>query len=267
MTELKYYIKESNLIKEILNDDEYLFSTFEDKYNENNWNDLSDDELLLKEKWYYISRYQPGVDYSERNHRYWSIAINERLGNSIDPEDLINKLKELKSITNITIRPNSKVIILQYNDNFKNDKERYQSLLNFYNYFESKNYSDSNFIELEPRKLEIINRDFDYVYHITTKQAYNKIKKVGLCPKSHNKKSNHGKRIYFLSGNILKKDLELYADNLYPDNEEVIILKIDIKKLEKERGNINIYSDPQTINRYKGMFTYNAIPSYYIERI
>ena len=103
-----------------------------------------------------------------------------------------------------------------------------------------------------------------YVYHITTRQRYEKIKKVGLCPKHHDRKSHHPSRTYVLSHEISDADLAKYSKMLYDDLDDVVILKVDTEGFKNHRCEINFYGDTQSNPKFKSMFTLESIPTNFI---
>lgn len=92
----------------------------------------------------------------------------------------------------------------------------------------------------------------EFIYHITDIKYLNKIKSIGLTPKTKAKVSDHPERVYF---SLNKK----YALNLWEkmkifvQKEKGIILTIDTKGLDN-----TFYNDPNFAN--KGVYTYNNIP-------
>ena len=276
MKEIRNYIKErindvnnflncfadSSLFNEALHDDAFLYGTYEDAYDEDN---------TLSEDCYYITKFD-FADY-DYVHSYpmYQACLDERLDDSLSSDDLAEKLKTINGITNVVTSNEIKnLLIIQCKDSFKQsqDYKKFESLLNFFNYYIAKERFDDIYgmqMTLEARKPTKMNEfSLPYVYHITTKQRYEKIKKVGLCPKHHDKKSYHPSRIYVLSHEINDNDLFEYSKMLYDNLTDVVILKIDTEGFKKYRCEINFYGDPQSNKKFKSMFTLESIPTNFI---
>ena len=285
MKELKEYILSNNIdidydfLHPRLSND-WLFNDFEDEYKKNNYESLNEKELKEKEDIFYSDKFNSGIEYGSENYITYRILLYERLEESLDANWLIEKLSELNHITKIELANYSKYVIRIYiDDEFDIDDENYkkfESLLNFFNYFISRKQKTSNdekIIFIEGRKPAKINTNdtLPFVYHITTKQAWEKIKKVGLTNKSHKKKSYHSSRIYCLLSSLPVNILKEYAKLLYDSLDNVVFLKINIKQFKEDREKIDkeclsFYGDPQTPAGY-GVFTLEYIPSKYIEKI
>jgi hypothetical protein len=89
------------------------------------------------------------------------------------------------------------------------------------------------------------------VYHITDVRYLDKIKSIGLTPKTKSKLSSHPERIYVA---LDKEDaLNLWKRmKIFIPKEKGILLTIDTEKLSD-----TFYNDPNFIN--KGVYTYNNI--------
>lgn len=109
------------------------------------------------------------------------------------------------------------------------------------------------------------------IYHITPSYNYDKIKEIGLCPKTKNKGLNYPERIYFgldinsikLLKNQLKKNEKLYnvksnkADKTMLN--DYVLLEIDKQKLG---DNIKFYYD---VNAENCIYTTDNIPLQFIK--
>lgn len=101
-------------------------------------------------------------------------------------------------------------------------------------------------IRYEPKFDTPISIDYlDYVYHITTDIAYNKIKLLGLTPKLQSKLANHPGRIYLLTSDdvdtIDETALALITTFKNKDRvKNIMVLKIDSKYLQSHK----FYEDP-----------------------
>lgn len=86
---------------------------------------------------------------------------------------------------------------------------------------------------------------FKYLYHATPAFRYEKIKRIGLVPKSRSKKTKHADRIYFATN---PRDARLIAAMLanyekrfqYEEKKPYIILRINTESIP----NFKIYQDP-----------------------
>ena len=89
------------------------------------------------------------------------------------------------------------------------------------------------------------------IYHITDAKYLDKIKHIGLTPKTKSKLSSHPERIYAA---LDKEDtLNLWKRmKIFIPKEKDILLTIDTEKL-----NNTFYNDPNFQN--KGVYTYNNI--------
>jgi hypothetical protein len=111
---------------------------------------------------------------------------------------------------------------------------------------------------------EISEEDLpDKGYHITPSKNEEKIKKIGLSPRSKEKISRHPERIYFVTD---IDDLIPLADSpeFSPGGQHdgnYTIFEFDLKELRKHRK-IRFFSDPRYIN--KGYYTYENIPPKYL---
>ena len=127
-------------------------------------------------------------------------------------------------------------------------------------------------IQIEPKFIIEATEEIykqNYLYHITLASKYDKIKNIGLIPKSYCKKVYHPDRIYFYykeldDFNFKKQAKSLYKnDDDYIDNVknyltdkglEIVILKIDLSKFNKLQ--YRFFYDP---NQMLSVFTYEVI--------
>lgn len=91
-----------------------------------------------------------------------------------------------------------------------------------------------------------------FIYHITDSKYIDSIKKIGLKPKSLNKRSNHSERIYF---SLDENKSKVLWNNLKYDlpKGKGVLLVIDTINL-----NNTFYKDPNFKNM--GIYTYENIP-------
>lgn len=120
-------------------------------------------------------------------------------------------------------------------------------------------------IYLKLEKKRDSNEDTDIVipsilYHITHERHLEKIKKIGLVPKSKSKKSAHPERIY-LAGNEESaiKLVKEFSNLEYEFEHNYVLLEIDTNKAVefKRDKNFKLNKDP---NFTEGYFTYDNIP-------
>ena len=153
------------------------------------------------------------------------------------------------------------------------------SLLNISGYYISSYKKDNNETEylnlninifMNSEKLNIVfNKNFDFedtgiklfLYHVTDEKHINKIKQIGLTPKSNKMIDNHPDRIYLFES---VDDINSFISNksYYVEDFNPVKLKINIKSLPK----IKLYKDPKYTN-IDAYYTYDNIPSYSIKII
>jgi RNA:NAD 2'-phosphotransferase (TPT1/KptA family) len=94
------------------------------------------------------------------------------------------------------------------------------------------------------------------LYHVTNSRYLDKILKIGLIPKSKNKRVHHPDRIYFGYTEIGCRNLILQFNKDASDNNKPIqkwsVLEIDTYSLD-----LTIYTDP---DYYDGCWTSDNIP-------
>lgn len=126
-------------------------------------------------------------------------------------------------------------------------------------YFNEKlfeNITKSHFtqITIESRFNKISDKK-EILYHVTSKNNKEKIKNIGLVPKSKNKRANHTDRIYLGFDKIITKNLAYQFSK-----GDYILLKINTNGL-----NVNFYNDSDFTGN--GVYTYDNIPIDNIEII
>jgi putative nucleotidyltransferase with HDIG domain len=117
-----------------------------------------------------------------------------------------------------------------------------------------------------PRQLTA-NEASRFWYHVTPTNVWlNKIKKIGLCPKSQSQRAIHPERIYLFDEDIYTTTDDFIFLGLNKNKgknnkkEEYSVLKITPKDLISK---IKFYKDPYS----EGYFTYDNIPPEYIKEI
>jgi hypothetical protein len=110
--------------------------------------------------------------------------------------------------------------------------------------------------------LEIDTNKFTDVYHISPSVYDEKIKKIGLVPKSKSKMSHHPERVYFVAR---ESDANAMADIFSGDNPvEYSVYKVNLKKARQNDGAIRIFQDP---NLNSGFYTLSNIPPEYVTKV
>ena len=165
-------------------------------------------------------------------------------------------------------------------DEYMNRENDIKQYIDKMGYFISDSYVDTVLsqygqiihIQIEPKFIieatdEIYKQN--YLYHITLGVKYDKIKNIGLIPKSYCKKVYHPDRIYFYykeldDFNFKNQAISLYkTEDDYIDNVkkyitdkglEIVILKIDLSKYNKLK--YRFFYDP---NQMLFVFTYEVI--------
>ena len=237
------------------------------RYNFNNYIDDNNIDIenlpineCLKKQYEFLNTYKNYNDY-----QFW---LYETLGTSIDYKIVISKVKSVFG-DDIEIYPenvSSKIKMLRC---FGNKEiflsKKFVSLMNMFNY-EIINIHD-NFCHLKQRKstdiTDKIYNDFNgVVYHLTTKQKYESIKRKGIIPKDKNSDVN---RTYVLSSNNIEKinsdvfSLMLHNVRSMQSGTKMVLLTI---KLPKERK-IKFYEDDGA-KGYNAFWTMEYIPSDWI---
>ena len=165
-------------------------------------------------------------------------------------------------------------------DEYMNRENDIKQYIDKMGYFISDSYVDTVLsqygqiihIQIEPKFIieatdEIYKQN--YLYHITLGVKYDKIKNIGLIPKSYCKNVYHPDRIYFYykeldDFNFKNQSISLYkTEDDYIDNVkkyitdkglEIVILKIDLSKYNKLK--YRFFYDP---NQMLSVFTYEVI--------
>lgn len=96
----------------------------------------------------------------------------------------------------------------------------------------------------------------DTIYHITDLKYLDKIKTLGLTPKSKSKMSYHPERIYFITDKTSVDELLQHSNFLIA---VPVLLTIDISELKHK---YKFYTDPNFAE--SGIYTLSNIPSKYI---
>ena len=212
----------------------------------------------------------------------YQYLLYESLLKSYDPQKLGKELnkkfkKYIKRIDIISFDRLTKNIIIKFYNKFDTSNIEYQSLLNLYNYYESKNV-DNKIITLSPRISEdmsdkVYNEANGIVYHICPNYVVNKILENGLRPKGgknskiYKNRVWHPKSIYVIFDkvnddikNYFKEEIENdkitneYDNNVLTDND-VTILKIDLNKYDRK---LKFYKD--TLGGKSFVYTKEYIP-------
>lgn len=99
-----------------------------------------------------------------------------------------------------------------------------------------------------------------FLIHITFEKYVDKIMKIGLSPRTHNKFWKYPDRVYLISTNDLN-DVNNIGVALAANNESICLVLLNKDNLH---NNIKFYDDPNAKN---GIFTYDNIPPNAIHNI
>lgn len=111
--------------------------------------------------------------------------------------------------------------------------------------------------------------DKKYIYHITTLNAWNKIKEIGFCPRSNCTIGlRYPNRVYFFTQfdkeymenyiRASKKKNKVYVNGKVVDSREFVIIKVDVSKIDLNK--VQFFKD-NNVSDDKAVFTYNNLPS------
>ena len=245
----------------------------------NNEKDNNDDNIYKYLELVYEGFFQ---GYYYDMYDKYQYLLYESLLNSYDPKKLVKELnkkfkKYIEKIDIISLDRLTKNIRIKFYDEFNTSNGEYQSLLNLYNYYESKNI-DNKIITLSPRISEdmsdkVYNESNGIVYHICPNYVVDKILENGLRPKSgknskiYKNRVWHPKSIYVIfnkvdndTKNYFKQEIENDKitneyDNTVLSNNDVTILKIDLNKYDRK---LKFYKD--TLGGKSFIYTKEYIP-------
>ena len=212
--------------------------------------------------------------------------LNERLGDSLDYNELIKKLQkdfcfgEVIDIVKSKSETAKNFVIKTSNINIK-DNPMFISLLSYYNYY--INAVGEDYMQLAPYKPHeatktIYDDLYGILYHICTKDQLSKIRKNGLVPR--NIKSENVNRPYrrFYIGDDSKKniinELSVLSNSLVKginrrnkgkqyniNKNDIVFLKVDLNKSSRK---FKFFND-DSASGYHAYFTEETIPPYCIE--
>lgn len=220
-------------------------------------------------------------NYYDMYNKY-QYLLYESLLKSYDPKKLAKSLykkfkNDIEKLDIISLDGYTKNIRIKFKTEFDNTNKEYISLLNLYNYYESKN-TDNIIITLSPRISEdMSNKVYEdskgIVYHICPNYVVDKILKYGLRPKGgknskiYKNRVWHPKSVYVMFGSVdndikeyFKREIEKdkitteYDDNVL-NSDEVTILKIDLNKYNRK---LKFYKD--TLGGKQFIYTKEYIP-------
>lgn len=120
-------------------------------------------------------------------------------------------------------------------------------------------------IDFEPKfDPEILEQEVpDVAYHIAPTKNEERIKKIGLAPRSKEKISKHPSRVYLASS---IDSVELLADHpSFQKNESLTVFEVDLRELKKVRK-IRWFLDPN-FDDEGGFYTYENIPPKYLKAV
>ena len=241
---------------------------------------VGEDDNIYNYLDYQFIKYLQGDEY-DMYSKYQQL-LYESLLKSYDTKKFANVLnKKFKEyIFKIELIKTSDIvnsIRIKFNKEFDITNKEYQSLLNLYNYYESKNI-DNKIITLSPRISEdmsdkVYNESNGIVYHICPNYVVDKILENGLRPKGgknskiYKNRVWHPKSIYVIfdkadndTKNYFKREIENDKitneyDNNVLSNNDVTILKIDLNKYDRK---LKFYKD--TLGGKSFVYTKEYIP-------
>jgi hypothetical protein len=214
--------------------------------------------------------------------------LNEGLIKSYDINFTIDKVKQYLSILNtkfdIQSNPNNSIKLTIYNFNkiyideiFNLLNSKFTNLLGWFPSYmylttlsgmnNQMNY-DEKFLKVSFEYLEKVSIIYeckfdeveqlpDKLYHLSIQEYENKIRLIGICPKSKNKISSHGNRIYVCSNPSDCSDL-IPKMKFYFFRKKNIKTKWIIYEIITDGLDINLYKDPNYPN--KGYYILGNIP-------
>lgn len=241
---------------------------------------VGEDDKIYSYLDYQFIKYLQGDEYDMYN-KYQQL-LYESLLKSYDTKKFVNALnKKFKEyIFKIELIKTSDIvnsIRITFKKEFDITNKKYQSLLNLYNYYESKNI-DNKIITLSPRISEdmsdkVYNGSNGIVYHVCPNYVVDKILENGLRPKGgknskiYKNRVWHPKSIYVIfdkvdnnTKNYFKQEIENDKitneyDNNVLSNNDVTILKIDLNKYNRK---LKFYKD--TLGSKSFVYTKEYIP-------
>lgn len=241
---------------------------------------VGEDDKIYSYLDYQFIKYLQGDEY-DMYSKYQQL-LYESLLKSYDTKKFVNILnKKFKEyIFKIELIKTSDIvnsIRIKFKKEFDITNKEYQSLLNLYNYYESKNI-DNKIITLSPRISEdmsdkVYNESNGIVYHICPNYVVDKILENGLRPKGgknskiYKNRVWHPKSIYVIfdkvdnnTKNYFKREIENDKitneyDNNVLSNNDVTILKIDLNKYDRK---LKFYKD--TLGGKSFIYTKEYIP-------
>lgn len=138
--------------------------------------------------------------------------------------------------------------------------EDVKKAMNLCGYFESVigEFDDFIRVHFEPKFEEKIEQN-DFLYHLTHHSNVAKIRRIGLCPSDKNTFFKYPSRVYFLTKEASKEEMESLARMLNMSHKKdfkdglYIALKVDLSKVG---GDVNFHIDP---NLEHSLYTTNNI--------
>lgn len=229
-------------------------------------------------------------DHIEFNNINWDVDLNrfydvyknhiyETLSRSYDYTKLMKNIAkyfhdDMIEIKIINSNSENKSFNIYYKNQFHNN-DKFKSLLFLYNYHIANNESKSYYLISPNKPTERTDKIYDecdgVIYHITSKNNYEKIMKYGLKPKTS---PTHDERVYvFAETNIKKLKFDILSmthmlqksaeiNNKY-NKDFSVILKID---LNKYKNKLTFYDD-ENVEVFSAYWTAEYIPPFCIEKI
>lgn len=222
--------------------------------------------------------------------KFFNLSMKEGLIISVDYNMFINKLSNLLNKFNIEYNVSNtdefvKLHINLKNTNHKTFDKQLQELKNNTGYFTSNlidvkkdekiksilNSKNDTFLIYFQKRFDVPKETPQRLFHATTKQYYEKIKRTGLTTKTQKMISDDLERLYLTDNLVESIDFctqkRFFYKNKYRNIEkfdmnidEWVILEIDIFSIP----DIKLYKDEKMNNSY---YTYDFIPFYAIKVI
>lgn len=216
------------------------------------------------ENWFYDEFLYEGLIKTQDINQTISIIKREFCENITD----IRTVGKYNSVIDITFKDKTNVnnILVRMNNlGWTPSGKDYKKLI------QQSNNNDFT-LEFEAKfDREIQDKEKEQIfYHVTPTVNYiNKINKIGLCPKTQNKKAEHPERVYLFPANEYNNSVKTFASNIlnnafrknieYQKEVSILEIKLDIETFLK----LKLFKDSYS----SGYWTYQNIPPKNIREI
>ena len=288
MKNLNEYIEKRLFLKRITQSFENTFDDFL-TVNHINEEDVNENDIIFFME--HCALRNDDVDLNEVKERIFQ-SLNNELGKvyeMLDSHDVNVVMKALKKEfgDDIEVNDNYKtykdekktIFGIRFNtwqayEKITRSKTLYEILSKFNYYYTSvsSEHDDGKeymFMWCEPiytKKVTDKVEDCGTIYHVCTTQAYQRIMKSGLRPKS-GKYRKFEDRVYFVTGddkNDIKRNLDKVISDKQYNKNDIKVLKIDLKK---HPYNIDFYKDTMADEGYMMFYTYAYFPPSWIKDV